>query len=307
MINVYIRKRVPVLYKEIVHVYEQNNLTVVHPNKENIKKKFTFDRIFNENTTNYDIFSEVFIPYQNLSLTYFMYGYTGTGKTYTVLGNDKDDGILKLIMIELLKREESIEISAYQIYNEIFYDLITSSVLKCYEGDMKKLKIVNLKRKTIFLKTLDKHLKIISSNRQCNSNNINNISSRSHAIIELYIGKQTIRLVDLAGNEKSYQSNIIDNISKLENKYINLSLLSLKECIRSMNTHQKYIPFRRSKLTSCLRDCFQNSHKNIMISTIMSTKPYYHDICYGRYYFDDNKWRIIEDEHTGEILCEHDD
>ena len=25
------------------------------------------------------------------------------------------------------------------------------------------------------------------------------------------------------------------------------------------------------------------------------------------YYFDDNKWRIIKDEHTGEILCEHDD
>ena len=36
-------------------------------------------------------------------------------------------------------------------------------------------------------------------------------------------------------------------------------------------------------------------------------KPYYHDICYGRYYCDDYKWKIIEDEHTGEILCEHDD
>ena len=35
-------------------------------------------------------------------------------------------------------------------------------------------------------------------------------------------------------------------------------------------------------------------------------KPYYHDICYGRYYCDDYKWKIIEDEHTGEILCEYD-
>jgi len=63
-------------------------------------------------------------------------------------------------------------------------------------------------------------------------------------------------------------------------------------------------PIRKKRLL-CEAKALQQQQKGEDNYT-SDIKPYYHDICYGRYYADDYKWRIIKDEYTGEILCEHD-
>jgi len=56
----------------------------------------------------------------------------------------------------------------------------------------------------------------------------------------------------------------------MEGAAINTSLLSLKECIRALDSRSSHVPFRASKLTMVLRDSFldQNASKIVMIACI---------------------------------------
>ena len=107
------------------------------------------------------------------------------------------------------------------------------------------------------------------SERKTKSTACNDTSSRSHAIGTISIkqinkknqvtaeaGK--LLLVDLAGSEKAHDSQSNIKSRRKEGAEINTSLLSLKECIRAMDSGKRHIPFRRSKLTMVLRDSFMS-------------------------------------------------
>lgn len=117
----------------------------------------------------------------------------------------------------------------------------------------------------------------------------NEVSSRSHAVCSLVLRRQgkrsgsttapakdsehgevhgTFRIVDLAGSErvKDTANHSLDRLR--ETKEINSSLSCLKDCIRALFLAQRgaasdrgnsvgYVPFRNSKLTLLLRDCFR--------------------------------------------------
>jgi kinesin family member 2/24 len=55
---------------------------------------------------------------------------------------------------------------------------------------------------------------------------------------------------------------------RLEGAEINKSLLSLKECIRSIDQDAKHRPFRGSKLTMVLKDSLIGNARTIMIANI---------------------------------------
>ena len=67
-------------------------------------------------------------------------------------------------------------------------------------------------------------------------------------------------LVDLAGNERATDTQDNDEERKKEGAEISKSLLALKECIRAMDSDNRHLPFRTSKLTLALRDSFINSY-----------------------------------------------
>ena len=122
-------------------------------------------------------------------------------------------------------------------------------------------------------------LNIINKNRISNSNQINKSSSRSHAFFYIYNTnfenkKNLIKIIDLAGNEKSIFGV---NQNRRETNFINSSLLAFKECILAMNNRNNYIPFRRSKLTMLLRDCFRINYNCSIISTLNSEEDKYND------------------------------
>eukprot|EP01049_Picozoa_sp_SAG25_P000355 SAG25_NODE_12_length_28061_cov_181.931795_3_plen_301_part_00 len=108
-------------------------------------------------------------------------------------------------------------------------------------------------------------------------------SSRSHAICTFGVGGSggVLRVIDLAGSER-HESNTEHTPARIaEMKDINWSLGCLKECIRKQREAtqrgparmvakggaapegadgaEHYIPFRRSKLTMLLKDCFTSS------------------------------------------------
>lgn len=76
--------------------------------------RFIFDRVFDENATNEDIFEHttraiVDGVLQGYNCTVFAYGATGAGKTHTMLGNDKTPGVMVLTMVDLYKRIEEMK------------------------------------------------------------------------------------------------------------------------------------------------------------------------------------------------------
>lgn len=110
---------------------------------------------------------------------------------------------------------------------------------------------------------------------------MNNKSSRSHAIFEIYLEKESktdksqtikskLRIVDLAGSEKCSLRNIYSQ--KNRDKYIkeltsiNGSLSSLGQCISALaDPKRSHIPFRNSKLTKILKDSLEVSSKIALI------------------------------------------
>jgi kinesin family protein 2/24 len=125
--------------------------------------------------------------------------------------------------------------------------------------------------------------------RTTHTTEANDTSSRSHAICQIFFRdvhtgklKGKLSLVDLAGSERGTDTKSHNTQRRTESAEINTSLLSLKECIRALGQqtqkgshkqqqHQppQHVPYRGSKLTLILKDCFTSAHaKTTMIATV---------------------------------------
>ena len=76
--------------------------------------RFIFDRVFDENATNQDIFEHTTKTIidgvlNGYNCTVFAYGATGAGKTHTMLGNDKTPGVMFLTMMDLYQKIEELK------------------------------------------------------------------------------------------------------------------------------------------------------------------------------------------------------
>ena len=89
-------------------------------------------------------------------------------------------------------------------------------------------------------------------------------SSRSHAVCDLVCANGgRLRVVDLAGSERLRAGAAGTDDARLrEARDINASLACLTECLRARllrasGGKAKHVPYRRSKLTMLLKDCFE--------------------------------------------------
>ena len=102
--------------------------------KPNKNLPFNFDQVFNEYATNRNVFNvttkDLINPLlEGCNCTVFAYGATGSGKTHTIIGNEREPGVIYLAVMELFKKIKScndleISISYLEIYNEHVYDLL---------------------------------------------------------------------------------------------------------------------------------------------------------------------------------------
>ena len=123
----------------IKSIDQKNGFLTVQKEKEYDKKSFNYDHIYPEDSNQSEIFDEtskdvVKSVLNGYNGTIFAYGQTGTGKTYTMVGefnDEKNKGIIPRafdVIFENVKQDKehkyNIMISFIQIYLEHIQDLI---------------------------------------------------------------------------------------------------------------------------------------------------------------------------------------
>ena len=305
-IRVIVRKR-PANHRE----YAQNDIDIISTKNKNTiivkelknkfdltkyieEHKFTFDRTYDENSSNQLIYNEMLKPmieaaFNKTKISCFAYGQTGSGKTYTMLGNNhiKNDtgpqvpGLYLLSCIDLfnfLRQRPNLElwVSFYEIYCNKLFDLLNNkNILQAREDGKGNICIVGLLEKQT--KNIEELLDIIDfglNSRTVGITGANLDSSRSHAILQINIKTKEkeiyskISFIDLAGSERAVDTIDTNKKTKIDGAEINKSLLALKECIRALDLEKRHKPFRGSKLTLVLRDSFMGNCQTLMIANI---------------------------------------
>ena len=249
-------------------------LIITQEKKLELKKDYTFDALFENDTSKELFYQKTSKPIVNAVLKGYnggiiCYGETGTGKSYTLkeILPQVEQQIFEYINEadgnnELFK----IDLAMIEIYKEQVNDLIDlkNTNLNLIENKSKKLIIDNLTHVGISSKEqLNQMINKGLYNR--NSRDIN-YKSKSHFIImitvyhyyknENYIKIGKLNLVDLEGSERI--SNIEEGNLE-EQKLINKSLIALSIIVQNIsneNDNITYAPYRDSKLTRIISDCF---------------------------------------------------
>uniref|UniRef100_A0A914QHX8 Kinesin-like protein n=1 Tax=Panagrolaimus davidi TaxID=227884 RepID=A0A914QHX8_9BILA len=263
------------------------------------EKQFHMDKVFEQNAPQEEIFEYVqpiIAAVKNgIHGTIFAYGQTGSGKTHTMIGNDKNLGIIpraiEIIFTDLneesKKRNDNfkfkISCTALQIYCEKTYDLLNGN-----EKIEIPLRDIFKNAKEIEVKSSNECMEIIKrglKQRKVAGTSMNETSSRSHAILTLTLKTEyfkenkkherisRLNMVDLAGSEKHTDNNKTQN---REAANINKSLSTLGQVIRAIinPTPKQVIPYRDSKLTTILRDSLGGNSKTTVIVNIHSNSKY---------------------------------
>lgn len=170
---------------------------------------------------------------------------------------------------------KSLCVSYFEIYCGKLFDLLNNrQKLQAREDAKQNINVVGLKRFPIIdEKSLFEMINFGNSVRVTSQTGKNMDSSRSHAILQIYvIENNTIRgllsFIDLAGNERGADTYEHDSQTRLDGAEISKSLLALKECIRALDQDKRHVPFRGSKLTMVLKDSFIGDCKTVMIGNI---------------------------------------
>ncbi|KAK8870009.1 hypothetical protein IAR55_000579 [Kwoniella newhampshirensis] len=269
----------------------KNSTSLAGPEKDG----FTFDRVFDTNTRQDEIFDwgvkgiveDVMTGFNG---TLFCYGQTGSGKTFTMMGADIENPVLKglipriveQIFASILSADSSIEYTVKVSYMEIYMEKIKDLLAPANDN----LSIHEDKARGVYVKHLTevyvgsesevyKVMKAGGASRAVSSTNMNAESSRSHSIFVIGIHQRNtetgsqksgnLYLVDLAGSEKVGKTGATGQTLE-EAKKINKSLSALGMVINSLTDGKSsHVPYRDSKLTRILQESLGGNSRTTLI------------------------------------------
>ncbi|KAG7499056.1 kinesin KIF3B [Solea senegalensis] len=265
-----------------------------------LPKVFTFDSVYDWNSNQMGLYNETIRPLVDSVLlgfngTIFAYGQTGTGKTYTMEGvrNDPERrGVIPNSFDHIFthishsqNEQYLVRVSYLEIYQEEIRDLLAkdqSQRLQLRERPDTGVYVEGLSSCVTKSVSEIKHVMYVGSkNRSVGATNMNEHSSRSHAIFVITVecseldadGKNHIRvgklnLVDLAGSERQTKTGAERERLKEATK-INLSLSALGNVISALvDGRSSHIPYRDSKLTRLLQDSLGGNAYTVMVANI---------------------------------------
>ena len=244
------------------------------PNAANIrytykKKQFKYkiNKIWNGGESNTEIYGDLKERGTVYPRVYWVaFGYTGSGKTYTIYG------MMKELLYDLARTSKDIRVSAYQIYRNGIYDMQNHNAkLRYYKTNT----LVIRELKETKLENVERFIETVQKNRKLASTNMNDVSSRSHAIIDIRAGGKHYTLVDMAGQESGVTGNDNAMMVQRQGRAINLDMLGVKECIRTFNAKERHIPFRRCLLTLLLKPMFIQKCYVAFVCTISAVHEVY--------------------------------
>ncbi|QDZ21294.1 kinesin [Chloropicon primus] len=276
--------------EDVTRFPEEDEITVLASDGSYSRAKtYEFDKVFGPDSSQTVVFQEVAPLIASVLDGYnfciFAYGQTGSGKTHTMEGPRDDPGVNTRAIAELFRlaeeRGEDYEInvsaSVLEIYNEQLRDLLVRDNSKKLEAKLAKDGSVHVPGLTAMKvgtpQDIVKVMEVASKNRAVSATNMNEHSSRSHAMLSVSvmcrnrISKQEHRgklhLVDLAGSERVGKSEATGARLK-EAQAINKSLSSLGDVIQALSAKKGHVPFRNSKLTYVLQDSLGGHSKVLM-------------------------------------------
>ncbi|XP_054840297.1 kinesin-like protein KIFC2 isoform X1 [Eublepharis macularius] len=267
-------------------------VTACYKGKE---RTFKVDKVFLPQAAQEEVFQEieplVMSCLNGYNVCIFAYGQTGSGKTYTMEGVPDNPGINQRALQALCREMEAkegawkytVSLSMVEIYNEAIRDLLAKDPqekldIKLNPDGSGQLHVPGLTSVEVrSFREIKKMLSLGKRNRVTSSTNMNERSSRSHALLtvtitstELSSGTKVtgkLNLVDLAGSERVWKSGAQGERLK-EAQNINRSLLALGEVIQALRAKQAHVPFRNSKLTYLLQDSLGKGSKTVMMVQI---------------------------------------
>ncbi|XP_027921087.1 kinesin-like protein KIN-4A isoform X1 [Vigna unguiculata] len=283
-----------------------------------------------------DMFEECVAPlvdglFQGYNATVLAYGQTGSGKTYTMGTGYNDNcriGLIPQVMNALFNKVETLKhqtefqlrVSFIEILKEEVRDLLDTvslgksdtsnsnghsgkitvpgkspiQIRETANGIITLAGITEISVST--LHEMSAYLEQGSLSRATGSTNMNNQSSRSHAIFTITLEQMhklhsvsttndssdedmgeeylsaKLHLVDLAGSERAKRTGS-DGLRLKEGIHINKGLLALGNVISALGDEKKrkegvHVPYRDSKLTRLLQDSLGGNSKTVMIACI---------------------------------------
>ncbi|KAI4504428.1 hypothetical protein M0802_000899 [Mischocyttarus mexicanus] len=290
--------------KNIIKVDTLNSeITINNPNALHGEppKVFSFDAVFDTDSTQVDIYNETARPIvdkvlQGYNGTILAYGQTGTGKTYTMSGAKTPPQLRGVIpntfahiFGHIAKADENkkflVRATYLEIYNEEVRDLLG-------KDQTTRLEVKERPDIGVFVKDLsgyvvnnaddlDRIMSLGNKNRVVGATAMNVSSSRSHAIFTITVessqlgedGEQHVKmgklhLVDLAGSERQSKTKA-SGVRLREATKINLSLSTLGNVISALVDGQSsHVPYRNSKLTRLLQDSLGGNSKTLMCANV---------------------------------------
>eukprot|EP00049_Salpingoeca_infusionum_P015056 m.288360 g.288360 ORF g.288360 m.288360 type:complete len:1166 (-) comp15802_c0_seq2:474-3971(-) len=295
--------------KEYVRVLDDAQTVAVIQDELSPPRSFTFHRAMGAGASQEEFFNGCGIKslinraMEGYSCTAFAFGQTGSGKTHTLTGPESAEtpGIIQLGIEYLWHRIRSASVedtrfslraSYLEIYNEHVLDLLNihskrGSLPVRWKADkgfhVENLFVMECADASDMLGVLQEGMK----HRTSAAHEMNERSSRSHAILTVYIDSAvmvvdeeqqstlthrhgSISFVDLAGSERVDRTKA-EGQTLVESNNINKSLLTLGNCISSLADPRKrkgHIPYRDSTLTMLLKDSLGGTGMTLMIACI---------------------------------------
>ncbi|CAL9116197.1 unnamed protein product [Musa acuminata var. zebrina] len=272
------------------------------------KYSFTFDKVFNHEASQEDVFFEISQLVQSALDGYkvvciFAYGQTGSGKTFTMMGNpeiQEQKGLIPRSLEQVFETSQSLQCQGWkykmqasmlEIYNEAIRDLLSPGRPSSLEANAAVNKQYSIKHdsggNTIVsdltivdvcsIKEVSFLLQQAAQSRSVGRTHMNEQSSRSHFVF-------TLRIFGV--NESTEQQvqgvlNLIDLAGSerlarsgatgdrlKETQAINKSLSALSDVIAAIAKKEDHVPFRNSKLTYLLQPCLGGDSKTLMFVNI---------------------------------------
>ncbi|BDA40756.1 Kinesin-like protein KIN-4A [Coccomyxa sp. Obi] len=275
--------------------------------------RYDFDRVYKMSSPGRQMFAEVVQPLldrfmQGFNTTVFAYGQTGSGKTYTMgtaatfrqmSSGEEGDGIIPRSMRYIFDSlttiqdayDVSIKVSFIEIYQDDIRDLLDADSympINVRESPERGTFLENVQEVEVrSVAEVARLLEAGNLHRAVAAHNLNEHSSRSHAICTLHLEQRRrphappaakdiprflrakLHLVDLAGSERAKETGTTGQ-QFAEGVNINKGLSALGNVIGALSegASRKHIPYRDSKLTRLLQDSLGGNSETLMVACV---------------------------------------
>ncbi|CAM4566617.1 unnamed protein product [Lepidochelys olivacea] len=287
---------------------DSRSLQVVSWRNRKETVEYQFDTFYGDQATQQDLYAGSVQPVlghllegQNASV--LAYGPTGAGKTHTMLGSPEQPGVIPRALRDVLQMtreassspsgeewDYSVSMSYLEIYQEKVLDLLEPSQqdLPIREDRDRNILIPGLTERELGgFGDFERHFLPASRNRTVASTQLNDRSSRSHAVLLVRVSRTQqapphrrrtakLCLIDLAGSEDNRRTGN-RGLRLKESGAINASLHVLSKVVDALNQGLPRVPYRDSKLTRLLQDSLGGSAHSVIIANVAPEQHFYFD------------------------------